>query len=163
MDSPILFRKLDNIFSVTSRFAKIWSIRTRFELDNWRASKSCVSSSKQEPMEISMKCLNSFWLLLLLPSAILDGIETPARVIWDPKPYFSLDGRPERNAKQADAIFIPICQTLSDLKFFIAWTFETRLKILNLISDKRGKSHYNLLFYPGNFNVYYCQVLQANS
>jgi hypothetical protein len=43
------------------------------------ASSSWVSSSVQEPSEISIKRAWSFSLLLPLPSAMFDGMETAAR------------------------------------------------------------------------------------
>jgi len=48
----------------------------------------CVSSSKEEPSEISMNLLNSISLFRLVPSAILEGIDTAALHICDFNPNF---------------------------------------------------------------------------
>ena len=56
-----------------------------------------VSYSNNEPVAISRKRLNSISLFLLQPSAMFEGIETAARVIWLFKPYFSSEGNSYAN------------------------------------------------------------------
>lgn len=52
-----------------------------------------VSNSLNEPLAMVKNWTDSFFHCLAAPSAILAGIDTAARLIWDDKPYFSLGGR----------------------------------------------------------------------
>lgn len=53
------------------------------------AMVSCVSNSAADPCAIYKNCMNSFFVLRDLPSAILLGIETAARFICAVSPYTS--------------------------------------------------------------------------
>ncbi len=54
---------------------------------------SWVSNSKEEPSAISINRENSSFDFRLAPSAILEGIETPARLICEIKPKGSSLGK----------------------------------------------------------------------
>ena len=51
-----------------------------------------VSNSHKEPLEISIKWLKDLSVFLPYPSAMLEGIETEALLIWFVRAYNSSDG-----------------------------------------------------------------------
>ena len=63
-----------------------------------------------EPIAMLRKLANSLLPLLPAPSAMLDGIETAARVICETNPYFSLAGNILVTSYILRASLMPSCQ-----------------------------------------------------
>jgi len=80
-----------------------------------------------EPGDISIKWLYFLRLDLLLPSAILDGIDTAARFICDTNPNRSQSGKVAVILMLPMAIVKPFCQIFSSLKFLMDKNWEKRL------------------------------------
>lgn len=60
-----------------------------------------------------------FELSRLLPSDMLEGIDTAALFIWLVSPNFSSDGKSLVSLYIVNTICIPFCHTFNFLKFFI--------------------------------------------
>ena len=67
---------------------------------------NCVSSSKEEPREISKKCEKDLFILDE-PSVMLLGIETEHLVIYEINPYLSSFGNKLTVAYTSSTISIP--------------------------------------------------------
>ena len=70
---------------------------------------NCVSNSKEEPGEISIKCEKDL-SVLDEPSGILLGIEIEHLLIYDTNPNFSSSGKELVILKTSSTISIPIFQ-----------------------------------------------------
>src|SRR5690606_1017828 len=82
----------------------------------FKATISWVSHSKEEPRLHSIYLLKCLLVDLLVPSAMLEGIETAQRISWETRLNFSTSGNPFVILYVSSTKIIPSCQILSFLK-----------------------------------------------